>query len=158
MRAATGFEPSDKWFGQQAVYRISMGNFLFFGAMSLALLGVRYKGEKRGQVLQQGNWMIKLVAWVAFMALPFFFPNGMVQAYGASRWRRPRVAWQRCVCADAASWAARAHALHAATRSGLRRIHAAAPTLSHHTHTHTHTRVAQAGRRALAAACSSSSR
>lgn len=28
MRAATGFEPSDKWFGQQAVYRISMGNFV----------------------------------------------------------------------------------------------------------------------------------
>jgi hypothetical protein len=28
MRAAAGFEPSDKWFGQQAVYRISMGNFV----------------------------------------------------------------------------------------------------------------------------------
>jgi uncharacterized membrane protein len=82
MRAATGFEPSDKWFGQQAVYRISMGNFLFFGGMSLALLGVKYKGEKRGQILQQGNWMIKLVVWVLFMALPFLFPNGLVQAYG----------------------------------------------------------------------------
>jgi hypothetical protein len=82
MRAATGFEPSDKWFGQQAVYRISMGNFLFFGSMSLALLGVKYKGDKRGQVLQQGNWMIKLVVWVLFMALPFLFPNGLVQAYG----------------------------------------------------------------------------
>lgn len=83
MRAATGFEPSDKWFGQQAVYRISMGNFLFFGCMSLALLGVKYKGEKRGQVLQHGNWMIKLVVWVLFNALPFLFPNGLVQAYGA---------------------------------------------------------------------------
>lgn len=28
MRAAVDFEPSDKWFGQQAVYRISMGNFV----------------------------------------------------------------------------------------------------------------------------------
>lgn len=82
MRAATGFEPSDKWFGQQAVYRVSMGNFLFFGTMSLALLGVKYKGDKRGQVLQHGNWMIKLVVWVLFMALPFLFPNGMVQVYG----------------------------------------------------------------------------
>lgn len=82
MRAATGFEPSDKWFGQQAVYRISMGNFLFFGSMSLALLGVKYKGDKRGQVLQQGNWMIKLVVWVLFMVLPFLFPNGVVQVYG----------------------------------------------------------------------------
>ena len=59
-----------------------MGNFLFFGTMSLALLGVRYKGDKRGQVLQHGNWMIKLVVWVLFMALPFLFPNGMVQVYG----------------------------------------------------------------------------
>lgn len=82
MRAATGFEPSDKWFGQQAVYRVSMGNFLFFASMSLALLGVKYKGDKRGQVLQHGNWMIKLVVWVLFMALPFLFPNGLVQAYG----------------------------------------------------------------------------
>lgn len=85
MRAATGFEPSDKWFGQQAVYRISMGNFLFFGSMSLALLGVKYKGDKRGQVLQQGNWMLKLVVWVLFMALPFLFPNGLVQAYGETK-------------------------------------------------------------------------
>jgi hypothetical protein len=97
MRAATGFEPSDKWFGQQAVYRISMGNFLFFGSMSLALLGVKYKGDKRGQVLQQGNWMIKLVVWVLFMALPFLFPNGLVQAYGerqhSSCCRRGRIPW-----------------------------------------------------------------
>lgn len=97
MRAATGFEPSDKWFGQQAVYRISMGNFLFFGSMSLALLGVKYKGDKRGQVLQQGNWMIKLVVWVLFMALPFLFPNGLVQAYGeqqhSSCCRKGRIRW-----------------------------------------------------------------
>lgn len=84
MRAATGFEPSDKWFGQQAVYRISMGNFMFFGAMSLALLGVKYKGDKRGQILQHGNWIIKFVVWIAFNALPFLFPNGLVQAYGES--------------------------------------------------------------------------
>jgi hypothetical protein len=88
MRAATGFEPSDKWFGQQAVYRISMGNFLFFGCMSLALLGVKYKGEKRGQLLQHGNWVVKLVVWIVFNALPFLFPNGLVQAYGGCRHAR----------------------------------------------------------------------
>ncbi|KAI8465487.1 MAG: serine incorporator/TMS membrane protein [Monoraphidium minutum] len=82
MRAATGFEPSDKWFGQQAVYRISMGSFLFFGCMSLALLGVRTKGDKRGAYLHQGNWAAKLAAWLLFIALPFFFPNGVVVAYG----------------------------------------------------------------------------
>lgn len=84
MRSATGFEPSDKWFGQQAVYRISMGNFMFFGAMSLALLGVKYKGDKRGQILQHGSWFIKFAVWILFNALPFLFPNGLVQAYGES--------------------------------------------------------------------------
>lgn len=28
MRAASGFAPSDRWFGQQAVYRVSLGNFV----------------------------------------------------------------------------------------------------------------------------------
>ncbi|KAF8059424.1 erkB [Scenedesmus sp. PABB004] len=82
MRAATGFEPSDKWFGQQAVYRVSMGNCLFFSAMSLALLGVRYRGDARGRALQHGSWAAKLAAWAAFNALPFFLPNGLVAAYG----------------------------------------------------------------------------
>jgi hypothetical protein len=81
MRAATGFEPSDKWFGQQAVYRVSMGNFMFFGALSLALLGVRTKGDKRGALLHQGNWAAKLAAWLLFSVLPFFMPNGVVGAY-----------------------------------------------------------------------------
>ncbi len=57
---------------------------LFFGCMSLALLGVKYKGDKRGKYLHQGSWLLKLGAWLAFMALPFFFPNNIVQAYGES--------------------------------------------------------------------------
>jgi hypothetical protein len=50
--------------------------------MSLALLGVRYKGDKRGQTLHRGNWAVKVLVWVLFSALPFLFPNGVVQAYG----------------------------------------------------------------------------
>jgi hypothetical protein len=50
--------------------------------MSLALLGVRTKGDKRGAYLHQGNWAAKLAAWLVFIALPFFFPNGLVVAYG----------------------------------------------------------------------------
>jgi hypothetical protein len=107
MRAAAGFEPSDKWFGQQAVYRISLGNFLFFGGMSLALLGVKYKGDKRGQVLQQGSWIIKLVAWVAFMALPFFFPVGLVNAYGACVCGGGRAALTACRVAPSCDMRAR---------------------------------------------------
>lgn len=81
MRAAAGFEPSDKWFGQQAVYRISMGNFMFFGALALALLGVNTKGDKRGAVLHRGNWAAKLAAWAVFCVLPFLMPNGVLDAY-----------------------------------------------------------------------------
>lgn len=78
----SGFEPSDRWYGQQAVYRLSMGNWLFFTTMAIALLGVRYKSDKRDQYLHHGNWLVKLGLWLAFCVLPFFFPNGLVAAYG----------------------------------------------------------------------------
>lgn len=81
MRSAADFDPSDKWFGQQAVYRISMGNFLFFGVLSLALLGVKHKNDKRDQLLHHGNWLVKLGLWLLFSALPFFFPNNIVMGY-----------------------------------------------------------------------------
>jgi hypothetical protein len=42
MRSATGFEPSDKWFGEQAVYRISMGNFVSSLADHVSLQQMRY--------------------------------------------------------------------------------------------------------------------
>ncbi len=42
---------------------------------------MRTKGDKRGVYLHQGNWAAKLAAWVAFSALPFFLPNGAVDAY-----------------------------------------------------------------------------
>ena len=50
--------------------------------MSLIMIGVKYKSDKRGQYIHHGNWLVKLGLWLLFNALPFFFPNGMVQAYG----------------------------------------------------------------------------
>ena len=138
----SGIHPSDRWYGQQAVYRLSMGNFvrpwpyitncvhaahvaqcmskhaslqlsvlymsmrsrpfhlhmqdfcqllwrdlgltqlcsvlsltvtcflaqLFFGFMAAALLGVKYKGDKRDQYLHHGGWLLKLGLWLAFSA------------------------------------------------------------------------------------------
>ena len=55
---------------------------LFFGFMALALLGVKYKGDKRDQYLHHGGWLLKLGLWLAFSALPFLFPNSLVNAYG----------------------------------------------------------------------------
>jgi hypothetical protein len=50
--------------------------------MSLALVGVKYKSDKRDQILHHGNWLLKLAAWLVFTALPFLFPNNVVDAYG----------------------------------------------------------------------------
>ena len=55
---------------------------MFFGFMALALLGVKYKSDKRDQYLHHGNWLVKLGLWLAFCVLPFFFPAGLVNAYG----------------------------------------------------------------------------
>lgn len=78
----TGIHPSDRWYGQQAVYRLSMGNWMFFSFMAVALMGVQYRGDKRDQYLHHGNWLLKLGLWLAFCVLPFFFPNSVVNAYG----------------------------------------------------------------------------
>ena len=51
--------------------------------MALALLGVQYRSDKRDKYLHHGNWLLKLGLWMAFCILPFFFPNSLVNAYGA---------------------------------------------------------------------------
>jgi hypothetical protein len=82
MRGAIGFEDNDMWFGQQAVFRVSLGNFMFFITMSAILFGVKYKNDKRDQMLHHGNWLLKLGIWILFNALPFFLPNSVIDAYG----------------------------------------------------------------------------
>ncbi|KAG2493562.1 hypothetical protein HYH03_008376 [Edaphochlamys debaryana] len=71
----------DSYFGQQAVYRVSMGNFLFFGLMSLAMLGVKTRGDKRDLYLHHGNPLLKFGLWLLFTALPFLFPTPVLDAY-----------------------------------------------------------------------------
>ena len=56
---------------------------MFFSFMALALMGVQYRGDKRDQYLHHGNWLLKLGLWIAFCIMPFFFPNSVVNAYGA---------------------------------------------------------------------------
>jgi hypothetical protein len=104
-----GSEHSPEWYGQQAVYRVSMGNFvsflllscmqtfcmhgppasplgallqLFFGIMALAMVGVRYKSDKRDVYLQHGGWFVKIALWLLCGVLPFLFPVGFVNGYG----------------------------------------------------------------------------
>lgn len=65
---------------------------LFFGLMAVAMVGVRYKSDKRDQYLQHGGWFVKIGLWLLFNILPFFFPVSFVNGYGA----RPP-----CLCAQA---------------------------------------------------------
>ena len=55
---------------------------LFFGLMSLAMIGVKYKSDKRDQYLQHGGWFLKVSLWLLFNILPFFFPVSFVNGYG----------------------------------------------------------------------------
>eukprot|EP01026_Neomeris_dumetosa_P027760 TRINITY_DN2253_c0_g1_i3.p3 TRINITY_DN2253_c0_g1~~TRINITY_DN2253_c0_g1_i3.p3 ORF type:complete len:436 (+),score=55.29 TRINITY_DN2253_c0_g1_i3:323-1630(+) len=72
----------NKWYGVQAVYRISLGNFLFYIILSIVMIGVRYKNDRREQTIHHGGWLLKGIAWLGLNILPFFFPNGMIEAYG----------------------------------------------------------------------------
>lgn len=98
--------PPDEWFGQQAVYRISMGNFLMFLLLAGVMAGVRDRSDKRDRLLHRGPALVKAGVWLLFNALPFFFPNGLVNAYGALH----RTALARvvlCACASPATNPAR---------------------------------------------------
>jgi len=80
--ARIGLKPSDDWFGKQAVYRISFGNFLFFALFSVLLVGVKYKGEARAK-LHTGGWFFKIITWTLFQVVPFFLPNESMEVYSA---------------------------------------------------------------------------
>jgi len=51
MRSVAGLEPDDRWFGQQAVYRVSLGSCLYFATLAAALAGVRFRSERAALLL-----------------------------------------------------------------------------------------------------------
>ncbi len=54
---------------------------MLFGLLSAVMVGVKYKSDKRATYLHHGSWAIKLVLWLLFNLLPFFFPVGLIDAY-----------------------------------------------------------------------------
>ena len=54
---------------------------MLFGLLSAAMVGVKYKSDKRDTFLHHGSWAIKLLLWALFITLPFFFPVGLINAY-----------------------------------------------------------------------------
>ena len=69
---------------------------MFFASMSVAMLGVKYKSDKRDIHLHHGNYLLKLLAWFAFTAVTFLFPNSFVEAYGGSLARRASESMRNC--------------------------------------------------------------
>lgn len=72
---------SKEWFQTQAVLRVSLGNFLFFGLLALIMIGIKDQNDKRDS-WHHGGWVAKLVIWVLLVALMFFLPNGVITIYG----------------------------------------------------------------------------
>lgn len=72
---------SDQWFQTQAVLRVSMGNFLFFGTLALIMIGVKDQNDKR-DALHHGGWIAKMVIWTLLIILMFFLPNAVLDVYG----------------------------------------------------------------------------
>ncbi|KAL8524788.1 hypothetical protein ACS0TY_014412 [Phlomoides rotata] len=77
----TSDDLSKEWFQIQAVLRVSMGNFLFFGILSLILIGVKDQNDRR-DALHHGGWIAKMVVWALLVILMFFLPNVFINIYG----------------------------------------------------------------------------
>ncbi len=61
---------------------------MFFSTMACIMIGVKFKSDARDRCLHHGNWLLKLFLWLAFVALPFLFPNNVLEAYGGCRIRQ----------------------------------------------------------------------
>jgi len=76
--------PPDVWWGEQAVFRLSMGNFLLFAVLALVMsfpAPVVMRDDWRDSKLHHGGWVVKVLLWLGFNILPFFFSNGVITVY-----------------------------------------------------------------------------
>ncbi|XVF64977.1 hypothetical protein PTKIN_Ptkin09bG0209900 [Pterospermum kingtungense] len=69
------------WFQQQAVLRVSLGNFLFFSILALIMIGVKDQNDRRDS-WHHGGWIAKMVIWILLVILMFFLPNVVITVYG----------------------------------------------------------------------------
>uniref|UniRef100_A0A1J3CCS5 Serine incorporator 3 n=1 Tax=Noccaea caerulescens TaxID=107243 RepID=A0A1J3CCS5_NOCCA len=69
-----------EWYQQQAVLRVSFGNFLFFAIYALIMIGVKDQNDRRDS-WHHGGWGVKMIAWFLLVVLMFFVPNVIVSIY-----------------------------------------------------------------------------
>lgn len=81
----TGINTSDtytkEWYQQQAVLRVSFGNFFFFAIYALIMIGVKDQNDRRDS-WHHGGWGLKMIVWFLLVVLMFFVPNVIISIYG----------------------------------------------------------------------------
>ncbi|XP_061347885.1 uncharacterized protein LOC133293347 isoform X3 [Gastrolobium bilobum] len=70
-----------EWYQAEAVLRVSLGNFLFFGILALIMIGVKDRNDRRDS-WHHGGWTVKVVIWLLLMVVPFFLPDVIILIYG----------------------------------------------------------------------------
>lgn len=102
MDLLTGINTSDnlskEWYQMQAVLRVSLGNFLFFGILAVIMIGVKDQNDKRDAV-HHGGWIAKMLIWALLIILMFFLPNVIISAYGQSSAHIWVFSWRICLLA-----------------------------------------------------------
>ncbi|KAL2341236.1 hypothetical protein Fmac_009176 [Flemingia macrophylla] len=70
-----------EWYQEEAVLRVSLGNFLFFGILALIMIGVKDQNDKRDS-WHHGGWTAKAVIWLLLVIGSFFLPEVIIEVYG----------------------------------------------------------------------------
>jgi serine incorporator 1/3 len=70
----------NKWYGVQAVSRISLGSFLYFGVLGILTIGIKKQSDFRDQI-QNKFWIFKFLLWLVFNIFPFFVSNNITDPY-----------------------------------------------------------------------------
>lgn len=68
------------WYQEQAVLRVSLGNFPFFAILALIMIGVKDQNDRRDS-WHHGGWTAKMVIWILLVILMFFLPNVVITVY-----------------------------------------------------------------------------
>lgn len=68
------------WYQEQAVLRVSLGNFPFFAILALIMIGVKDQNDRRDS-WHHGGWIAKMVIWILLVILMFFLPNVVITVY-----------------------------------------------------------------------------
>eukprot|EP00889_Picochlorum_renovo_P000144 jgi/Picre1/27174/NNA_000143.t1 len=71
-----GDQPPDEWFGEQAVFRLSLGNCILFSGLALVMsfpAPVKYKDDWRDAYIHHGGYLVKAMLWLVIKGVSPLF-------------------------------------------------------------------------------------